>query len=279
MLRLKVKARFFLVPFLMLSAVAYADSATDDLRAAQLLENAAATRFQGSAHSPADLATLQKVGEVYAALVQKYPRDPNVREAYGAFLWQSDQRAQALEQWFAGENIDPKNDAIAFRLGDAYLTFGDVKKAVSYLMRASELAPKNARHHFDLGNALYLFRHALIDVQMPSDDAVALRAMEEFHTAANLEPFNIEFAKAYADAFYTVHAPDWLLAQQAWKHFLEISPDKDFAYTNLARVSLKMGHTSEARDFLQRITRKDFERVKDRLTEQLEAAETRKGGL
>ena len=99
----------------------------------------------------------EKVTEVYATLVQKYPRDPNVREAYGAFLWQIDQHNEAVAQWFAGENLDPKNDAIAFRLGDAYLTFGDVKKAVGYLMRASELAPKNARHHFDLGNALYLF--------------------------------------------------------------------------------------------------------------------------
>ena len=275
MLPVKVKTRFFLFLFLMVSAVARADSAADDLQAAQLLENAALTRFQNSA----DRAELEKVTQVYATLVQKYPRDANVREAYGAFLWQIERHNEAVAQWLAGENLDPKNAAIAFRLGDAFLAIGDVKKAVAYLARASELAPKNARHHFDLGNALYLFRHQLIDVKMPSDDAVALRAMEEFQSATKLEPFNVEFAKAYADAFYTVRAPDWSLAQQAWKHFLEISPDKDFAYTNLARVSLKMGHTSEARDFLHRITRKDFDRVKDRLTEQLEAAETRKGGL
>ena len=194
------------------------------------------------------------------------------------FFGRANRHDEALEQWLAGENLDPKSAVIAFRLGDAYLTFGDVKKAVaiSCALRSSR---QKMRGIISISVTRFTFSSPLIDVKMPSDDAVALRAMEEFHSAAKLEPFNIEFAKAYADAFYTVRAPDWPLAQQAWKHFLEISPDKDFAYTNLARVSLKMGHTSEARDFLQRITRKDFERVKDRLTEQLEAAETRKGGL
>jgi len=268
-----VKRLFFALSLFCFAIASHGESATDELRAVQLLENAAITRYKASAQADSDRAELDKVAENYEQLVKKYPRDANVREAYGSFLWSIERRSEAFAQWETGEKLDPKDADIAFRLGNAWVDLGDAKKATDYFSRASRLAPRDALYHFNLGNALFLFRHEMHDERTKTSDDVAQRALEEFRTATGLDPFNEDYAKAFADAFYTVPSPDWNEALKAWEHFRDVSANKDFAYTNLARVSLKMGRKEQAREYLARISGKQFDRIKERLTRQLDAAQ------
>ena len=89
--------------------------------------------------------------------------------------------------------------------------------------------------------------------------------------AARLQPLNPDYARAYAETFYTVPDPDWRAALQAWQHFYEISPGKDFALVNLTRVYMKLGNKSEARASLARVQGPEFDRLKARLKERIDA--------
>jgi Tfp pilus assembly protein PilF len=64
--------------------------------------------------------------------------------------------------------------------------------------------------------------------------------------------------------------PDWKEAQVAWQHYLEISTNRDFAYLQLARVSLKQHKKAEALCFLDKISEPLDSRVKEKLRKEAE---------
>jgi tetratricopeptide (TPR) repeat protein len=97
------------------------------------------------------------------------------------------------------------------------------------------------------------------------------RALRHFAEAARLEPLNVEYAKAYGDTFYYLQPPDWTTALAAWQHYLEITPHKDFAYSNLARVHMELGQKTEARACLVQIHAPDFDHLKARLNQRIDA--------
>ena len=65
--------------------------------------------------------------------------------------------------------------------------------------------------------------------------------------------------------------PDWEQAQAAWQHYLELSTNRNFAYLQLARVSLKRHKKPEALFFLDKISDSSFSQVKEKLRKQAEA--------
>ncbi len=242
--------------------------ALEDLRAAKLIELAVMARVGDRFDNPstADRADIEKLTAIFQELATKYPESSDVRNALASHLWSIGRQLAAVEQWESAEKIDPKNAETAYRLGDCHLTRGTVKKALEYLSRASELAPGNALYHQSLGTALYLFRK-----EVPGKpEAVMARALEELRKAAELEPFNAEYARSYAETFYGMPDPDWQEALHAWERYLSISTNKNFAFSNLARVSLKLGRKKEAREFLEKIEGRDFDRIKGVLIRQAE---------
>jgi predicted negative regulator of RcsB-dependent stress response len=65
--------------------------------------------------------------------------------------------------------------------------------------------------------------------------------------------------------------PDWEEAQVAWQHYLELSTDRNFAYLQLARVSLKRHKKAEALSFLDKVSDFSYSEVKKKLRKQVEA--------
>ena len=113
-----------------------------------------------------------------------------------------------------------------------------------------------------------MLRHDLKEawnVEMPE---LFRRALVEFRTASRLSPNDVEYARAYAETFYGVPDPDWAEAEVAWKHVLALSPRGDFAYLQLARISLKRGDASEARRCLAKLTDTRNESLKRKLLAQ-----------
>ena len=94
---------------------------------------------------------------------------------------------------------------------------------------------------------------------------------EQFSEAARLEPLSIEYARAYAETFYILGKPDWQAALRAWQHVHDISPKKDFALFNLARVQMKLGNKVEARACLAQIQDPEFSHSKARLLQRMES--------
>lgn len=213
---------------------------------------------------------MRKMERIYADLVAKYPKDAMVKNVQAEFFWNIGDRARAVEGWLAAEKLDPANATVLDHLGGSFLGAGDAKKAAGYYARATASAPGNAAYHFNYANVAYLFRHELLDASHPDAAAVLRHALTHFAEASRLQPLNPEYSRAYAETFYTLPDPDWPTALLAWQHFYEITPGKDFALINLARVHIKLGHKAEARESLSKVQGQEFDRVKARLQEGIE---------
>jgi tetratricopeptide (TPR) repeat protein len=235
-----------------------------ELRAAKLMELNLSARN-------ATTEEWNKLDKVYSEMDKKYPKNTAVKSDWAQYLWERGEKRRAMEKWKVVTEIDPKNASALSSLGNGYLEMGKIKQAAACFTQASESAPSNASYHFDLANVVFLFRHDLLDAAAPDDNSIMRRAISQFAEASRLEPLNVEYAKAYAYAFYALQPPDWATALTAWEHFLEITPQKDFAYSNLARVHMKLGQKTEALACLAQIRGADFDALKARLTERIDA--------
>jgi len=166
--------------------------------------------------------------------------------AYAEFLASNGKLRAAIVQWQTAQAIDPANAAIANSLGGAYLRMGRAAESADQFARAVGIESNNAAYHYNLANVEFMLRRDLT-VAWHMEPAELLRhALAEFRDASRLSPNDLEYARAYAETFYGLPDPDWSEAEVAWKHVLELSPQRDFAYLQLARVSLKRGDKAQA---------------------------------
>ena len=212
----------------------------------------------------------KKLARAYEELAAKYPDDAAVRNAQGEFLWTTGEQGPAMGAWLAAEKLEPGNAVVLDHLGGGYLAEGNAVKAAEYFRRAAKSAPANAAYHFSYANVAFIFRHQLLDADHADANSLLRDALAHFEEASRLQPLDAEYARAYAETFYSVPDPDWRAALRAWQHFYDISPRKDFALLNLARVHMKLGNKPEARETLGRIQSPEFSRLKTRLQERIE---------
>ena len=199
-------------------------------------------------------AARRRAQVTHEKILQENPTSAPAHSAYADFLSESGNLRAAIVHWREAQRLDPGNAATANSLGGAYLRLGHAAESAEQFSRAIELASENAAYHFNLANVEFMLRHELEaawKVEMPE---VLRRALAEFRTASELSPNDVEYARAYAETFYGVPDPDWAAAAAAWKRVLALSPQGDFAYLQLARVSLKRGDASEARRCLAKLT-------------------------
>ncbi|MEI9894024.1 MAG: tetratricopeptide repeat protein [Chthoniobacter sp.] len=234
-----------------------------ELHAAELMGVALLARQAGPEE-------LQKLDRVFRDLEAKYPRDATIKNGHAEFLWSIGEHRHAAEAWLEAEKLDPHNAVVLDHLGGSAFAEGDVKRAASYYARAVGSAPDNASYHFSYANLIFLFRHDLHDAAHPESDNLLDEALQQFAEAARLEPLNTDYVRAFAETFYSVPKPDWREALKAWQHLSDISPAKDFALLNLARVHMKLGNKPEARANLALVQDPKFDRLKARLIERID---------
>ena len=176
----------------------------------------------------------------------------------------------AVEHWRTAQRLDPKNAEAASWLGGAYLRAGGVREAAEQFLLAVRSESDNPDYHFDLGNVEFIFRKDLTAAWKIDSAELLRRALFQFREASRLAPNDVEYARAYAETFYGIPNPDWKEAQVAWQHYLELSTNRNFAYLQLARVSLKQNKKAEALSFLDKISDPRFSEVKEKLRKQAE---------
>jgi tetratricopeptide (TPR) repeat protein len=206
------------------------------------------------------------VRQLFAALEAEHPQSVPVKNAFAEFLWSSGEHDAALRRWRESAGLEPRNAVVLNHLGGAQLDTGNPRAALRCFGDAVAIEPTNAAYHFNLANVAFMFRH---DLALPEEKAFAL-AMEHFADAARCAPAEPEYARAYAEAFYTLPKADWCSALAAWQHYYELTPKKDFALLNIARVHMKLGQKAEARACLARVTAQEFARIKTRLAERID---------
>jgi Tfp pilus assembly protein PilF len=212
-----------------------------------------------------------RVEQIYYQLVRDNPQSVPAQNALAAFLWKNGKAEAAVEHWRIAQGLQPANAEAANSLGGAYLRAGLVREAAEQFLLAVRSEGDNPDYHFDLGNVEFMFRNDLTAAWKIDSAELLQRALFEFREASRLAPMDLEYAGAYAETFYVMPKPDWKEAQVAWQHFLELSTDRNFAYLQLARVSLKQHKKAEALSFLEKISNPSYSELKEKLQKQAEA--------
>jgi tetratricopeptide (TPR) repeat protein len=212
-----------------------------------------------------------RVEQMYYQLIRDNPQSVLAQNALAAFLWKNGKAEPAVEHWRIAQGLEPANAETANSLGGAYLRRGLVREAAEQFLLAVRSESDNPDYHFDLGNVEFVLRGDLTAAWKIDSAELLQRALFEFREASRLAPMNLEYARAYAETFYMMPNPDWEEAQVAWQHFLELSTNRDFAYLQLARVSLKQHKKAEALSFLDKISDSSYSEVKEKVRKQAEA--------
>lgn len=200
--------------------------------------------------------------------LQEHPGSAAAHLSYAEFLAENGNLRAAIAHWRTAQELAPSNAAIANSLGGAYLRMGKAAASAAAFARAIDLERGNAAYHFNLANVEFMLRHDLTVAWKMETPAVLRLALSEFREASRLSPNDVEYARAYAETFYGMPNADWSAAEAAWKHVLSLSPEADFAYLQLARVSLKRGDAEAARQFLDKVVNTRHDGVKRKLRAQ-----------
>jgi len=183
-----------------------------------------------------------RVEQIYYRLVRDNTQSVPAENALAAFLWKNGKAEAAVEHWRTAQRLEPKNGEAA-----------------------------NPLYHFNLANVEFVLRGDLTAAWKIDSAELLQRALFQFREASRLAPMDLEYARAYAETFYGMPNPDWKEAQVAWQHYLELSTNRNFAYLQLARVSLKRHKKAEALSFLDKISDSSYSELKEKLRKQAEA--------
>jgi tetratricopeptide (TPR) repeat protein len=211
-----------------------------------------------------------RVEQIYYQLVKDNPESVPAQNAVAAFLWKSGKAEAAVEHWLTVQRLDPENAEAANSLGGVYLRIGRVREAADQFLLAVRSEDNNPDYHFDLANVEFIFRNDLTAAWKIDSAELLRRALFQFREASRLAPADLEYARAYAETFYGIPDPDWKEAQVAWQHYLELSTNRNFAYLQLVRVTLKQNKKAEALSFLDKISDPAFSQLKEKLRKQAE---------
>jgi tetratricopeptide (TPR) repeat protein len=212
-----------------------------------------------------------RVEQIYYQLVRDNPQSAPAQNALAAFLWKNGKLEAAVEHWQTAQRLEPENAEAASSLGGVYLRAGRVREAADQFLLAVRSESDNPDYHFDLGNVEFIFRNDLTAAWKIDSAELLRRALFQFREASRLAPTDVEYARAYAETFYGIPNPNWKEAQVAWQHYLELSTNRNFAYLQLARVTLKQSRKAEALSFLDKISDPRFFQVREKLRKQAEA--------
>jgi Tfp pilus assembly protein PilF len=212
-----------------------------------------------------------RVEQIYYQLVRDNPQSVPAQSALAAFLWKNGKAEAAVEHLRIAQGLEPANAESANSLGGAYLGLGRVSDAAEQFLLAIHLEAANPLYHFNLANVEFVLRRDLTAAWKIDSAELLQRALFQFREASRLAPMDLEYARAYAETFYGMPNPDWKEAQVAWQHYLELSTNRNFAYLQLARVSLKRHKKAEALSFLDKISDSSYSELKEKLRKQAEA--------
>src|SRR5437588_5712822 len=216
-----------------------------------------------------------RVEQIYYQLVRDNPQSVPAQNALAAFLWENGGAEAAIEHWRTAQRLEPENAEAANSLGGVYLKMGRVREAAEQFLLAVHSESDNPDYHFNLGNVEFVLRQDLTAAWKIDSAELLQRALFQFREASRLAPMSVEYARAYAETFYGMPNLDWKEAQVAWQHYLELSTNgnRNFAYLQLARVSLRQRKKAEALSFLDKISdsSRPYSEVKEKLRKQAEA--------
>jgi tetratricopeptide (TPR) repeat protein len=221
---------------------------------------------------------LEVARKAYDDFLQRHPDHARARLAYGSFLMDIGEDADAARQMERSRELDPKNPAAWNNLANYYGHRSPVEKSFEYYAKAIELSPDEPVYYQNLATTVFLFRPAAMEFYQINEQQVFDRALELYRKAMKLDSDNFVLASDYAVSYYGIRPWRHDDAIAAWEGALKIAPgdeEREGVYVHLARVKLDAGRFDEARNHLNNVTNAMYEALKKRLTRNLEERENK----
>lgn len=239
-------------------------------------ENASFAR-QGAGLSQAVLSLkieqrLAPVKQAYEDFLQRHPKHARGQLAFGSFLNDLGDEAEARQRWQKALELDPANPAAYNNLANSYGQSGPVTKAFELYAKAIEMNPRQSIYYHNLGSVILLHRKEAAVHYRTAEQQVVRHAMELYRLAQQFDPGNFQLATDLAQAHYALQPPDYEAAIAAWTRAQSLARDaqeREGTHLHLARVKAAAGRLNEARSHLVSVTNSALAAVKARLEREL----------
>jgi len=222
----------------------------------------------------------------YERFIGDHPRHARARLAYGSFLNELGEEAEAIAQWERARSLDPAEPAAWNNLANVYAHVGPVEKSFPYYEEAIRLKPDEPVYLHNFGTLVFMFRRDATNYFRCDEQAVFTRAFELYQKAIALDPQNFQLAADVAQTYYGWRLPADGTAEErqaaerrlqdtalrSWTNALAIAPtdsDREGVALHFARWNLRAGRYADARTNLAGITNEIHAIVRDRLLRQL----------
>lgn len=240
-----------------------------------------AFRREGAGVPPEQLAErisgrLSVVQKAYREFLRKYPWHIEGRIAYGSFLNEISEEAEAARQWEKARLLDPSNPASWNNLANHYGHYGPVGTSFSYYEKAIELSPDEPVYYQNLATTVYLFRRDAEKYYEFNEQQVFDRALELYRRALELSNGSFAIANDLAQTYYGITPFRYEEALSTWKEVLKLAVDEieqQNVFIHLARIEIKGGRFQEAAGYLKQVTLPQYLSLRNRLNRLLDREE------
>lgn len=215
---------------------------------------------------------LEPVKKAYEDFLQRHPKHARGQLAFGSFLNDLGEEAEARKRWEKALELDPTNPAAYNNLANSYGQTGPVAKAFELFTKAIELNPRQAIYYHNLGSVIVLHRKEAATHYRITEQQVLRHALELYRLAEKFDPGNFQLATDIAQVYYGLQPPDHDAAIAAWLRAQSLARDdqeREATHLHLARVKAAAGKLNEARVHLNSVTNSALAGVKDRIAREL----------
>lgn len=210
----------------------------------------------------------------YASLIDRYPSNAPALLAYGNFLNDRGDEADAEAEWEKALAADPKSAEARHNLACRFVETGRIQKAFEFFEKALELNPAEPVFYYNFANALYLLRTQGTTHYKLSEQEIYAKVLNLYSNSMRLDPTNLAYATDLAQTYYAMRPFRAEDALRAWNNALaraQTPLEREEAFVHLARVKMLVGNLDEARAQLSIVTNPALSTLKSNLTRAIES--------
>lgn len=215
---------------------------------------------------------LEPVKKAYEGFLQRHPTHARGQLAFGSFLNDIGEEADARKRWEKALALDSTNPAAFNNLANSYGQTGPVSKAFELYAKAIELNPRQPIYYHNLASVIALHRKDAAEHYRFSEQQVLRHALSLYRLAQQFDAGNFQLATDIAQVFYGLQPPDHEAAIAAWTAVLPLARtdlEREATQLHLARVKAAAGKLNEARLHLNSVTNAALTSMKGRLSREL----------
>lgn len=217
-------------------------------------------------------AEVQSLVTSYDVLIQKNRDFAPAYVAYGVMLSRVGMVREAAGILLKANKLDPNIALVKNQMAMLLAEDGKPLDALSWLMSAVDLEPREPLYHYHLGKLLTEGREDFIKSGNFTRVALDKAMLNAFQRAAELAPANWAFSYRAAEAYYDLEEPRWAEALAAWEqleHRAGAGLERQTVQLQEANVLLKLGRREPARAKLDAVTDTHLAKQKQTLLDQL----------